>query len=118
MTSFSVPLPPDELGLVWDKDGDRWSRMQKDPPNSSHRGPGGWWAHALGRQLHWSDLIDGHGPLSSERLRCAARIELESPSSDAEWDMLRCVHVPGHSGLHHPDLEALKWDEKSGLVSP
>jgi len=108
---FSVPLPPDDLAMVWDKDGDRWSRVTAGNGTS-----GGMWREAeqvgVPGTRTWYDLVAQFGPLSTERQRCAAWIELESPCSDVEWDMLRCVHVPGHSGLHHPDLDALKWDER------
>lgn len=118
MTEFGIPLPPDDLAQVWDKHGDPWMRQKIDPTNQAHRGPGGWWAHANGRSLHWSDLINGYAPLCTELRRCEARIELESPTSDVEWEMLRCSQMPGHGGLHSPDLDALKWDERKCRSTP
>jgi hypothetical protein len=113
VTVFAYPLPPEDLAAVFDRNGGEWFRSLDNTP-SRRDVPGGWWKPTSGKlsAKEWTDLLVANGPLSTERLRCAARIELESPTSDAEWDMLRCVHVPGHSGLHLPDLDALKWDER------
>ena len=94
MTTWEIPLPPDDLAMVWDKDGDPWMR-EKDG-----RGfPGGMWkeatdALAAADVRTWSRLFADFGPLTDYEPRCKALLTLGGPEE------FRCLLAPNHSGHH------------------
>lgn len=97
MTVWETPLPPDDLAMVWDKDGDPWMR-EKDG-----RGfPGGTWTEArtgLGNPAtrKWAELISTFGPLTDYEPRCESTVRFgEFPDGES----FRCLLAPNHSGHH------------------
>lgn len=98
MTEFAIPLPPDDLVMVWDKDADPWMR-EKD----SRGHPGGMWKEAregLGAPgtRTWAKLICEFGPLTDYEPRCEATAYF----GDFEQveQKFRCLLAPNHSGHH------------------
>lgn len=117
MTIYDIPRPPDDLAQVWDAKGVRWMRRQTgSTPARNTNVSGGWWADEHSRfELRWVDLILGHGPVSTTRLRCAVYLKLEGQETriaDADWEMLQCVGIPGHDGHHQLDVAVLRWDDE------
>lgn len=93
MTEFAVPLPPDDLVMVWDKDADPWMREQDG------RGfPGGMWTEtrtgSTPSRRRWAELVAYFGPLTDYEPRCEAFLTLDGP------DEFRCLLAPNHSGHH------------------
>lgn len=94
MTEFAIPLPPDDLAMVWDKDADPWMRLP-DP-----RGfPGGMWQEARtlsapAATRRWGELVHLYGPLTDYEPRCEALLTLDGP------EKFRCLLAPNHSGHH------------------
>lgn len=93
MTTWGVPLPPDDLAMVWDKDGDPWMR-EKDG-----RGfPGGVWSDARTTAVpstrKWAELVSYFGPVTDYEPRCEALLTLGGPEE------FRCLLAPNHSGHH------------------
>lgn len=97
MTEYRIPLPPDDLVLVWDKDGDRWMRLNAD------RGfPGGVWRESItvGKaagpsERKWSELVAQFGPVTDYEPRCEAYMYLGE-----DREAFRCLLAPNHSGHH------------------
>lgn len=97
MTEFAIPLPPDDLAMVWDKDADPWMR-EKDG-----RGfPGGVWTEArtgLGvpGTRKWAELICQFGPLTDYEPRCESVTRV---GQFPEGETFRCLLAPNHAGHH------------------
>lgn len=94
MTEYAIPLPPDDLAMVWDSDADPWMRM-KD--GRGH--PGGMWKEAradigVAGERRWGELMYQHGPLTDFEPRCEALLTLGGPEE------FRCLLAPNHSGHH------------------
>lgn len=94
MTSWEVPLPPDDLATVWDKDADPWMRL----PDS--RGfPGGMWQEArtgLGApsRRKWAELVAQFGPVTDYEPRCEFGVLLQ------DLGRFRCLLATNHTGHH------------------
>ena len=94
MTEYTIPLPPDDLVMVWDKDADPWMRIAP-----GHGAAVGMWREAregLGAPgtRTWAKLIAEFGPLTDYEPRCEALLTLGGPEE------FRCLLAPNHSGHH------------------
>lgn len=92
MTEFVIPLPPDDLVQVWDKDGTRWMRLQ-----ANREWPGGTWREAdmgSAASFKWGELMAQFGSLTDFEPRCEALLTLGGPEE------FRCLLAPNHSGHH------------------
>lgn len=94
MTEFAIPLPPDDLAMVWDKDADPWMRL-KD--GRGH--PGGMWQEArtgiaAAATRRWGELIYQYGPVTDYEPRCEATTTVE------DLGHFRCLLAPNHAGHH------------------
>lgn len=97
MTSWEVPLPPDDLATVWDKDARPWMRAHPEP-----RDRGGVWMEVskgtAADRLKWVDLVVELGPVTDYEPRCEATAYF----GDFEQveQKFRCLLAPNHAGHH------------------
>lgn len=97
MTEFAVPLPPDDLVMVWDKDADPWMRE-----NDGRGIPGGVWIESRTSgsapdKRTWARLMADFGPLTDFEPRCEAVMRV---GQFPEGETFRCLLAPNHSGHH------------------
>ena len=105
MTAYGIPLPPDDLAMVWDKDADPWKR------DHDNRGfPGGMWTEAsimaVPATRKWSELVAHFGPVTDYEPRCEAVTTVEDQGH------FRCLLAPNHAGHHK--LPETCWSTPQG----
>ena len=107
MTEYGIPLPPDELGMVWDDRANPWARVTQGSTNGA---PGGMWREArevgIPTTRTWLDLVHQFGPVTDYEPRCEAVITVEDQGH------FRCLLAPNHAGHHK--LPETCWSTPQG----